>query len=277
VETDPGPREWPAATKAIFGLSADAVVTRETFTGLLHPDDVARFNSAAAAALRSDGPSSFELTYRIRRADTGAERWIRFNAIALSTENAPKRLVGSIRDITEDIAEQDRLHQSARQLALFIEHAPAAIAMFDRDMVCLAASARWRSELHLADAGIGRNHYETLPDIPESWRAVHRRCLAGAVESSDGEAFTREDGSVQWCKWEVRPWRDNFDAIGGIIISGEDITARREGEIKAAQIAAIVANAEDAIIGKDLNLNVTTWNAAAERLFGYAAAETVAS
>jgi len=275
VETDPGPREWPAATKAIFGLSADAVVTRETFTGLLHPDDVARFNSAAAAALRSDGPSSFELTYRIRRADTGAERWIRFNAIALSTENAPKRLVGSIRDITEDIAEQDRLHQSARQLALFIEHAPAAIAMFDRDMVCLAASARWRSELHLADAGIGRNHYETLPDIPESWRAVHRRCLAGAVESSDGEAFTREDGSVQWCKWEVRPWRDNFDAIGGIIISGEDITARREGEIKAAQIAAIVANAEDAIIGKDLNLNVTTWNAAAERLFGYAAAEMI--
>ncbi len=54
-----------------------------------------------------------------------------------------------------------------------------------------------------------------------------------------------------------------------------DITARTQSEIARSRIAAIVDSSDDAIIGKDLNGIITSWNGGAQRIFGYPAAEMV--
>ncbi len=54
-----------------------------------------------------------------------------------------------------------------------------------------------------------------------------------------------------------------------------DITARKAGDDAAARLAAIIESSDDAIVSKDLNGVVRTWNKGAERIFGYTAAEMV--
>jgi PAS domain S-box-containing protein len=58
-------------------------------------------------------------------------------------------------------------------------------------------------------------------------------------------------------------------------VYGNDITERKQVESTAARLAAIVEFSDDAIIGKDLQGEVTSWNAGAERMFGYSACEIV--
>lgn len=103
--------------------------------------------------------------------------------------------------------------------------------MFDRDMRYLVASRRWLRDYGLLGRDLtGLSHYDVFPEIPERWRAVHRRALAGQVLQSDEDAFPRPDGRLQWLRWEVRPWRDADGQIAGIVIFSEDITERHEAE-----------------------------------------------
>jgi len=60
-----------------------------------------------------------------------------------------------------------------------------------------------------------------------------------------------------------------------VAILFNDITERKRAEAEAAQLADIVQSADDAIIGKDMNSIVTSWNKGAEHIFGYKAREMV--
>ena len=121
------------------------------------------------------------------------------------------------------------------QLRLFVEHTPAAVAMFDREMRYVLFSRRWLTDYGLADHDIvGRSHYEVFPDIPERWRKLHQRVLAGSVERCEEDAFERADGSTVWIRWELLPWRDDDDEIGGLVMFTEVITERKRADLLAA-------------------------------------------
>ncbi|MCC3408533.1 MAG: PAS domain-containing protein [Microcoleus sp. PH2017_10_PVI_O_A] len=207
---------------------------------------------------------------RFEHGSEAMNRW--FEVSAFRTPEPHSRKVALLfKEISDRKQAENRLRQQETQLRLFVKHSPAGVAMFDREMRYMLASDRWLTSYGLGDRNIvGRSHYDIFPDVPDRWKQIHQRCLAGAVEMCPEDPFPRADGSIDWVRWEIHPWRTNSGEIGGIMIFSEVITERKNAEqaLSAAsqQVSNILESITDAFIAIDSQWRYTYVNAAAEKL-----------
>jgi PAS domain S-box-containing protein len=188
------------------------------------------------------------------------------------------RWFGTNTDISAQKRAEEALQESEERLQLFIEHAPAALAMFDTEMRYLSVSRRWLADYGLGDRDVrGVPHYEIFPEVSEQWRAIHRLGLSGEVLRSEADLFERADGSAQWIRREIRPWYDKKGEVGGIVIFAEEITARKRAEEAQRKSeerwATTLQSIGDAVISTDATGHIEFMNEVAERLTGWPLAE----
>jgi PAS domain S-box-containing protein len=125
----------------------------------------------------------------------------------------------------------------------------------------------------------GRGFLElTHADDVERTRDCVARLRAGEINSYTLEKrYLRKDGAEIWSNTTVTALHDADGEVEGFIGFLQDISRRMQGEEVKSRLAAVVRSSDDAIITKSLDGTISTWNPAAERMFGYTAQEAIGS
>jgi len=102
------------------------------------------------------------------------------------------------------------------------------------------------------------------------------RALRGDFVRDYEAIVRRKDSGLAWvCEVNSAPIARQAGEIQQVIIGYRDITERKQSEEARTRLVSIVESSEDAIIGKDMDGIVTSWNQGAEKIFGYKAEEMV--
>ncbi|MBA3392460.1 MAG: PAS domain S-box protein [Deltaproteobacteria bacterium] len=260
---------------------------------VLHPDDLQNCVERWTESVRTGAP--YEVEYRFKRAADGTYRW--HLGRALPIRDARGEIVkwfGTCTDIDDQRGAQAVLLEAREQLEARVRERTAELAASNErfrattetahDAIITAHSSGeivgWNRGAaaifgYSKDEAIGLKLVDLMP---ERFRVAH---LAGFARiHTSGPLFggkpaqlraLRRDGSEFPCELTLSSWKN----AGQLFVTGilRDITDRERANEQLHRLAAIVEGSDDAIYAHDLEGKIVSWNAGAERLYGYSAAE----
>ena len=240
------------------------------WTALIHPEDRAMMHAYFIEEVQGKG-IPLDKEYRVIRQSDGAVLWVHaLGGAEFDALGRPTILRSTVQDVTERKESELALRESRDLFRLFIQNAPAALAMLDPQMRFLAVSRRWLEDYGLVGREvIGHSYYEVLPEIPSAWREVHHRAMDGESIEAGESCLQRADGKIQWLKRAVQPWRTGDGAIGGIIIITEDVTREKAAQDRLNLAASVFAQASEGIVITDASGSILEVNDAFTRITGY--------
>ncbi len=239
--------EWTIDTNMVSGNSVffqlfdlpenSGSINMDDLAKLVHRDDIGFLKDILHQIYKENQP--IDVIHRIMK-NSGDCAYVRLKGFAHRNDAGRiTRIYGAHWDVTAQekmqndlILAQNALREANELNRQFIEQAPSAIAMFDKNMNYLAASLRWKTDYGLTGTDIiGKSHYALFPGMPKERRLLHQQSLAGAVLKNDEESYNWVDGSTRWASWEMRPWYMHDSEIGGLLIYTGDVTERREQQL----------------------------------------------
>ncbi len=147
--------------------------------------------------------------------------------------------------------------------------------LFDHDLRVLVAEGEAVRRLPWVDADMfrGRLVSDLQGELPDEVLVISRESYQAAL---DGERrdFEFTSGGLTFEVTAV-PVRSGDDEVQSALAVVRDVTEQRRTDVVRARLAAVVAGSDDAILAKDLTGQITDWNAAAERMYGYSAEQAI--
>ena len=252
----------------IFGTDPKDPRHAEKWAERVHAEDVQKLRQCMEEGYRS-GQMDFE--YRYNHPGLGL-RWLHCKGSRVREDS---RMFGVVLDVTERKQAEEALRRSERHLRAIIETTPECVKVVAPDGTLLHMNP---SGLGMVGADsledvVGRNVYQIIAPNTATISRIQRTNLPGR-KGLVGVRYCGTSGARRHMHTYAAPLR-NTDGTTVQLAVTHDITERKQAEIAQYQLAAIVESSDDAIISKNLNGVIASWNAGAEQMFGFTAKEAI--
>ena len=229
---------WSDEFYRLIGVDRDSIRPGvNSFADLIHPDDRALVRDVSLKGRRGEEVEPCE--FRLIGPDRSIRWFYRQAAFVRDAEGRPTSLIATMFDITDRKVAEAARHASEEQYRLTFDLAPVGIAnvaldgrfVFVNQRLCEMFGAS-REELLESDFQ-ARTHADdmTRSDGPM------RRLISGATPVASWEKrYLREDGGVVWCHITSRLRRDDAGRASHFISIYEDITQRKEAELRRKEL-----------------------------------------
>jgi PAS domain S-box-containing protein len=261
---------WNPGAERLFGYKAEEVIGSKV-SRLIPRDRVDEEPAILDRISKGQRIDHYE-TFRQRKNGSLVEV-----SLTISPVRATDGKIVGASKIAREITDRRALEYAMRQLASIVDSADDAIISQNPEGIIQSWNpAAERLFGYTPFEAIGRSVTMLIPlrQLEEEPGILARLHNGERIEHYE-TVRRRKDGKLIDVSLTVSPLRDAVGQVMGASTIVRDISDRKRGGEAVRYLAAIVESSNDAIISKNLDGVIQSWNGAAERLFGYSAKEAI--
>jgi PAS domain S-box-containing protein len=255
---------------SIFGFTPQEVLNTRKILEIVHPEDRKKVIKLFTSNLKGDiSKSGFQ--FRIIKKN-GEIAWVEVLNNLINYEGKPA-LLGTMLDITDRIKAEQR-NRIMSQLLLSLND---AVVLTDENGNILEVNdAFCRITGYSKDEVIGKNPRILKSGLHDAnfYKEMWNSILTKGYWK--GEIINKKkNGEFYFALLSISSIKDEVHGLTYYLGIQSDITERKKAEEQIRYQANLLENVNDAIIAADLNYRITSWNKAAEKMYGYKAEEVI--
>ncbi len=269
------------ACEQLSGYTFDEVKGKNFMDFLLTPEERQGVKGVFEKICAGQFPNIYENLWVTKDGKKRLIAWS--NSALLNAKGKVEYAIGTGVDITERRQTEQETQRVSRQMQLLLESAGEGIYGVDTQGLCTFIN-RAAVEMfgYTREQALGQDmhrlvhhHFEDGYVHPAEECPILRAMKRNEKCRVDMDVFWRADGTFFPVEYSSHPIVEN-GVTTGAVVTFSDITERRRSEEQIEEQAALLDNAQDAIIVRDLNGAVLFWNKGAERMYGWTRAEAMA-